>query len=253
MFVRLIIKLKKTWGFDYWSDEMFEGLAEETPTNKLKVGDRFIVVKANIKSKEKWIGTTFTVSNLNPNGEKQPPHYGVNNEHNCIYIWFEDEIKKVEEAAPAAPITVNLNIDTYANSCWHCRKGGIVDLYLNGRPGICPSCGRVCNVTAKQVKVKTVTTSTVKEVKENKWLTNEELHALSDGTRVFTVKTTNGVEELKDMFTCWRTVKRDSTNPKHTRLTRKNGFCYVKECNNDSGESYHVYLEKPEDAVDSEA
>ena len=70
---------------------------------------------------------------------------------------------------------------------------------------------------------------------------------------MFTVKTTDGVEEPKDLFTCWRIVKRDDTNPKNTRLKRKNGFCYVSECNKDSGDSYHVYLEMPDGVVDSGA
>lgn len=45
------------------------------------------------------------------------------------------------------PVNVNItvNIDNYANACWYCRKDGIVDLYLAGRPGICPNCRRVCN------------------------------------------------------------------------------------------------------------
>lgn len=238
---------------DFWTDEMFEGLTEEKPVPKLKVGDKFVTLKANIQAKEKYIGMTFTVKNIDPT-HPNGVAYGVKKEHGCQFYWFEDEVELVKETTPvpSAPITVNLNIniDNYANSCWHCRKGGIVDLYLNGKPGVCPTCGRVCNVIPKgEPKFAEIVSWDLPSPmpKENKPLTNKEIKALQNGSKVFVVRTKDGVEVLTDTFTCWRTVEHYG---KSIKLNRKKGFCWEYECNKD-GLSYHVYLEMPEGAVDS--
>lgn len=149
----------------------------------------------------------------------------------------------MEEPTPT-PI-VNVTVNLYENACWYCRKGGLVDLYLAGQLGICPSCGRVCNNTTPTTP-KNNTVIEFKPAKKNEPLTTEELKALSSGTRVFVVKTVDGVEQLTDIFTCWRTVK-------NNELSRKGGFCWISACNKNKGTSYHVYLEKPEGAVDSGA
>lgn len=232
---------------EYWTDEMFVGLADETPapkvpTNKLKVGDRFRVVKAEIRGKEKFIGKVFTVSTLNPSGDYKP-HYGVNQEHDCPYIWFEDEVELVKDETPTAPVTVNinLNIDIYTNACWYCRKGGLVDLYLAGRMGICPSCGRVCNETHVQSNCSNAKVIEFKPKKSNEPLTTEELNALPDGTRVFTVwlDVDHGREEMWDNErTRWR-VKRNKT-----RLEWEDGTGWMGIESN--GTWYKAYLEEPE-------
>ena len=174
-------------------------------------------------------------------------------ENGCdLYIWFENELELVgNEPAPEPtpePIQVNVNVTvniSYENSCWYCRKGGLVDRYFAGKPGICPNCGRVCNAIAQSTQSYKPVEPVKEDKKENKPLTTEELKALPNGTRVFVVETNYGNERLKQKFTCWRTVKEN-------KLVRNYGFCWISECNHDDKPtSYHVYLEKPEGAVDS--
>lgn len=229
----------------WWTDEMFEGLAEETP-NKYKVGDRVKIVGANIRQKEKYIGEVVTIRQLNPNGIKNTENfpYGVEEREKDIYVWFEDELQLYEEPTPTpiqvnVNINVNINIDNYANACWYCRKGGVVDLYFNGQLGVCPHCGRVCNQTTVEEMTKSHKPANPFK-KENKPLTTEELKALPEGTRVFTVWLTDGTPQLEDYYTCWRTKQGD-------KLKRKHG----QQCIVDNGKSFYAYLEKPDDAVDS--
>lgn len=179
-----------------WTDEMFVGLADEqkdTPTNKYKVGDKVKIIGANIKNKEKYIGKVVTIRQLNPNGSKHYENfpYGVEESGCDLYIWFENELELVGNEPAPEPIQVNVNVTvniSYENSCWYCRKGGLVDRYFAGKPGICPNCGRVCNaVTHSTQCYKPVDPFKKEEKKENKPLTTEELKALPDGTRVFTV------------------------------------------------------------------
>jgi hypothetical protein len=203
---------------DYWVDEMFEGLAEEEkpakPTTKYKKGDKVLVrsdlIVGNrypdmtfVNDMAAFMGKVVTIIHIEHNR-----WYGIDG---YPHPWWTDEMFEglaEETPTPAAPITVNLNIniDMYANSCWHCRKGGIVDLYLNGRPGICPSCGRVCNgTTIKQIEVKPYPPlKLVEKKKENKPLTKEELRELPEGSRVFTVWLINGEDAWGDDRTRWR-------------------------------------------------
>lgn len=165
---------------DYWTDEMFVGLAEETPA---------------------------------PEPTPEPIEVTIN-------------------------VTVNINYD---NACWYCRKGGLADIYFGGRPGICPHCGRACNAVAQSTQCYKPVEPVKEDKKENKPLTDKELDALPDGTRVFTVWINSGHPMLNHVFTCWRT-KQGNT------LRRNHGTQDIRRSN---GVKYYAYLEMPDGAVDS--
>ena len=105
----------------------------------------------------------------------------------CWWVYGED-LELVTEATPIpeTPKAVEPTEPDYTNSCWYCRKGGLVDLYLHN-VGTCPKCGRVMGVKGvKDVKVaKTATPAPTPD--ENRPLTTEELKALPDGTKVYIV------------------------------------------------------------------
>lgn len=228
---------------DYWTDEMFVGLAEETPST-YKVGDRVKIVGARTDNKAKHIGKVFTIRQLNPNGEcgTKELHYGLVEDGGNTFIWFPNELQLYTEPEPTpAPIQVNVNVTVninYDNACWYCRKGGLVDTYFAGKPGICPHCGRVCNAVAQSTQCyKPV--EPVKEVKkENNPLTTEELEALPEGTRVFTVWLDRKTKEelWNKEYTRWRIKKGD-------RLFWEVGSGRVAIDVN--GIHYKAYLEEP--------
>ena len=263
-----INKVKYSWyGIDgyhdtFWTDEMFEGLAEEKPdkpTPKFKVGDRVKVIKITDGRDETLneLGTVIYARyehkypylvefNKDINGHDGDDDLATGKDgycwwcHNDTLILADDA--PIPTPVPAEPLTVNINInlDIYANSCWHCRKGGIVDLYLNGKPGICPSCGRVCNVVQKKTKplVEEVVTWALPKPKENKPLTKEELEALPDGTRVFVARLKKGNEiNWTDERTRWRVKNED-------RLNWETGTGYVTITN--VGKCWNAYREEPE-------
>lgn len=147
--------------------------------------------------------------------------------------WVAGDNLVVDEPKPEptpipTPIEVNITVNLYENACWYCRKGGLVDLYLAGAMGICPNCKRVCNATNSLPKAHKPSNPWKKQ---NTPLTTEELKALPDGTRVFTV----GLNDSG--LTTWR-VKKDKL------LYREHKHTHVSITTN--GESYNAYLEEPE-------
>lgn len=173
------------WG---WVDEMFEGLAEEEPKPK----STYKVKCVGYKKTEKCftIGKVYEVKDnciTNDNGYTYKG--GCGNEKDVIKWlsrWYEFEVVE-EQPTPTPTPVVNLNVtvNLYENACWYCRKGGLVDLYLAGAMGICPSCGRVCNNVVPTPKKEIVIE--FKPRKKNKPLTKEELDALPNGTKVYIV------------------------------------------------------------------
>jgi hypothetical protein len=155
----------------------------------------------------------------------------------------EEEPKS--EPTPTPVVNVNVTVNLYENACWYCRKGGLVDLYLAGAMGICPSCGRVCNntVPTKPKKESIVIEFKPKEPKENKPLSTETLKALPQGTRVFTVWLNEYTKKPRphDNRTCWRTVVENG-------LERKTGYVSFRA----NGKTYLTYLEMPEGYVDND-
>ena len=146
-------------------------LVEEEP-REFKVGDR---IRVNEKGLSNWpklklegvdLGTVIDYRHRNDIGIQFDKKFGG---HDCGgngedgYCWWvaEDEIELVEEETKEEPkeeptptpvVNVNVTVNLYENACWYCRKGGLVDLYLAGAMGICPSCGRVCNDTTPTPK-----------------------------------------------------------------------------------------------------
>lgn len=155
----------------------------------------------------------------------------------CFYLWtdemFEGLAEEEAKPTPTPVVNVNVTVNLYENSCWYCRKGGLVDMYLAGAMGICPSCGRVCNdVLLTQPKFNNAKRDETPK-RENKPLTIEELRALPDGTRVFTVW-----NYLEVTFTRWR-VKRGNT----LYWEEGRGHCRL------DSDSIKAYLEEPERPV----
>ena len=60
---------------------------------KFKVGDKVKVVKAEMSHKQEFVGRTFTIRIINPNGNigRKETHYGV--VEPCGYIWYESELE----------------------------------------------------------------------------------------------------------------------------------------------------------------
>lgn len=240
----------------YWTDEMFEGLAEETP-REFKVGDRVKLLHARWgRTKVGDLGTIiFFDAEDNTIGIEFDNECGG---HDCGcgkdgHCWWVDktELELVKEAPKSEPtptpvVNVNVTVNLYENACWYCRKGGLVDLYLAGAMGICPSCGRVCNNTLLTTpKFNNNKHKEVPKAKENKPLTTEELKALPDGTKVFTVWLDERTKEPRpyDNRTCWRKV-----NHENRHLDRKSGQVSIRN----NGKLYHAYLEMPEGYVDND-
>lgn len=232
-----------------WTDEMFEGLAEETP--KFKVGDRVKLLSADFGSTEVGdLGTIIVVDGdcIAVEFDKACGGHdcGCGKDGHCWWVYREtveliaEEPK--EEPTPTPVVNVNVTVNLYENACWYCRKGGLVDLYLAGAMGICPSCGRVCNNTTP-TKTKKEIVIEFKPRKENKPLTTQELKALPDGAKVFTVWNDDitGEPSKTDNRTCWRTKYKGG-------LKRKSGDCGFST----NGMYYHAYLEMPEGYVDND-
>lgn len=235
-----VVRIKKWRGCSYeieehddpfWTDEMFEGLAEETP--KFKVGDR-VIATDNINMYKEAPGTIIEID------LGRTSKYRVKFDANGIRLWSEVhrliEEEPKEEPTPTPVVNVNVTVNLYENACWYCRKGGLVDLYLAGAMGICPSCGRVCNNTVPTPKKESVVIEF--KPKENRPLTTEELKALPNGAKVFTVWCFKGYDEWDSMYTTWRTKDGESLIWK----TGKNrGSCSI----GNNGANYRTYLEEP--------
>lgn len=233
---------------------------EETP-REFKVGDRVRITEEgyreweNLREKGVDLGTIIIYNNKFSIGIEFDKNFGGHDCGNkdCKYghgFWLEDkdiELVKEEpksEPTPTPVVNVNVTVNLYENACWYCRKGGLVDLYLAGAMGICPSCGRVCNntVPTKPKKDIVIEFKTPEKPKENKPLTTEELKALPKGTRVFSVWL-DGHKKPRphDSRTCWRTVVEGGLDRKHGNV----GFT-------SNGSSYYTYLEMPEGYVDND-
>lgn len=209
---------------------------------KFKIGDTVKTVKLVHPWKKGDLGKVFTIRDFNPNGERtfDEPHYGLDGDTH--YVWLESELELVEKAAeePPTPEPIQVNVDitvtiNYDNACWYCRKGGLVDLYFGGKLGICPRCGRVCN-THKEETNNCSSQTEVTPVK-NEPLTTEEIEALPDGTRVFTLWYKNLDNKMPDWshrFTRWRTKNGN-------RLEWAGGFVSV----GNAGKRWDAYLVEP--------
>lgn len=158
---------------------------------KFKVGDRVKAIAACDGNKN-CVNKTGTVRSVSDEDDDYLP----------ICVEFDEEMRgwgtgknmwhceaenlELLDTKPTKPTKPILIIDetppkeNYDNACWYCRKGGLVDLYLNGDMGICPKCGRVCNSN-------TLVTPIVKKPKHNQALTVDELNALPDGTKLYVV------------------------------------------------------------------
>ena len=219
-----------------WTDEMFIGLAEEEKRT-YKIGDR-VIASDNCGYYKEMPGT---ITELWPD-MNHPTPYGVkfdSEEKTRVTLWSEVHSLIEEDPTPKpTPTTANVNvtINLYENACWYCRKGGLVDLYLAGQLGICPSCGRVCNNTTPTTPKNNIVIE-FKPAKKNKPLTTEELRALPDGAKVFTVwcNMGRGVETWDEPFTTWRT--KDKGNLKWAK-----GHVDI----NSNTKWFKAYLEEPE-------
>lgn len=220
---------------------------------KYKVGDK-VRVRSDLKTgkkygsmwftetMKKYVGTVVTIKDFTGISyamKEGGPAYWTDEMFEGL---AEEEPKK--EPTPTPVVNVNVTVNLYENACWYCRKGGLVDLYLNGQLGICPSCGRVCNNTVPTPKKESVVIE-FKPHKENKPLTTEELKALPNGTRVFTVWLDERTKEPRphDNRTCWRKM-----NSRERQLDRKSGQVSI----DNNGRLYHAYLEIPEGYVDND-
>ena len=256
---------EETSGDCFWTDEMFVGLEdgkEETPLPKkeepkgFKVGDRVKFVNGHRYGNLKYGDIGTVISDDNDCGYD----YGVEfdnecNGHNCdghgkpghCFWVYKDQLELIQpeptpEPIPTpTPINVNITVNLYENSCWYCRKGGLVDLYLAGAMGICPSCKRVCNATNALPKAHKPNNPWKKE---NRALTREEFDALPVGTKVYIL---------------WRWDS--STNSKRTPKWGQSGWGVKKETqcvwkdpnerncnqnNRDYDRCFDAYLEEPE-------
>jgi hypothetical protein len=241
----------------YWSDDMMECLVEDAPEPKkedspmrFKVGDRVKAIE-EVDCKDEIINELGTIifvkeTSCNPYlvefDNEIGGHDGDKRGKFGHCWWCNEDALTLSHAEPITPIQINLtvNINNYANSCWYCRKGGVVDLYFAGRTGICPSCKRVCNENRPTPFDMTPIGNAViefKPKKENEPLTTEELEKLPDGSKVFVVWCENGKGEptWTKPYTCWRT-KRGKC------LERKGDHSILSE----NGKWYKAYLEEPE-------
>ena len=257
---KTVIEVQDEYGSEFGVDaECFDLYSGETPKEtprKFKVGDRVRVNEVGLRGWEVLekegvdLGTVIVYKNKDSIGIEFDKNFGG---HECGcgkngHCWWltDREIELVkeepkEEPTPTPVVNVNVTVNLYENACWYCRKGGLVDLYLAGAMGICPSCGRVCNNTLLTTpKFNNNKHKEVPKAKENKPLTTAELEALPDGTRVFVVNLDNGNEMLKHSMTCWRVKKGN-------QVKRKTGFFLIHE----NGDGFNAYLEMPEGAVDS--
>ena len=231
--------------------------------SKFKVGDR---VRVNEKGKDNWDileekGVDFaTVIHVRDNGHigvEFDKHFGG---HDCSgkckdgHGWWlrSEELELVkdepkEELTPVPVININVTINNYDNACWYCRKGGIVDLYLEGAMGICPNCKRVCNDVRKGFTL-TNTRRTIIEFKapkrKNEPLTAEEYEALPVGTKVFVVWKWDLHEDCKDEDK-WELPGWGVKGKGRCEWTTEDGYKHGQG-NRDYDRCFDVYLEEPE-------
>lgn len=230
-------------GNHWWTDEMFEGLAEDT---KFKVGDR-VIASDNINKYHEAPGTIIEIN------ERYGNPYLVRFDKGGV-LWSSIH-RLIEEAPTPTPeptpvININVTINNYDNACWYCRKGGLVDLYLEGAMGICPNCKRVCNDTRKGF---TLTNSKVIEFtapkrskrpkRKNEPLTTEELYQM-DGKLVWCSSLHGGcTERFNNDYCGWFKINVTEERISHV----DNDTAYPFKVN---GVEYgfRAYLEEPEQA-----
>lgn len=254
---------EQTSGNHWWTDEMFEGLAEDT---KFKVGDR---VKVNELGKTDWgvlknkgvdFGTIIHIKKFSVGVEFDKNFGGHSCDDRCKDghgFWLtEDEIDLIEEEPkeewiPTPVININVIVNNYENACWYCRKGGLVDLYLEGAMGICPNCKRVCNDTRKGF---TLTNSKVIEFtapkrskrpkRKNRPLTDEEFQALPVGTKLFIVWCWDMASDCKGDPE-WEDSGWGVKNEERCVWKDDEG-CEHRQTNYDYHRCFDAYLEEPE-------
>ena len=244
-----------------WSCEMFSGLTKDVETpkatepspthDKLEIGCRVKAIKNVGWGPLPTVGVCGTIVECKEDTNEYLVNFDTEiNGHsgdgmckeNCGWWCDCSKLELISKTpAPVENDVTTTNIDPYANACYYCRKGGLVDRYMKDIPYVCPACGRVSGHTTNTISVAVPKEPTPAF---NKPLTNDELRALPDGTRVFTVVVIGGVEQFKERRTCWRT-KRGG------KLKRKNGHCLISGCNTNNYTTHHAYLVKPDLAVDS--
>lgn len=156
------------YGYCWWVDRKeieFTGETGEVPTPeepkcKFKVGDKVIGnAKADKRyglTKTGWIGVVTAIKS--PKVFSATGNGGKFGTLECEYFDLYEEAKPepqpepevTPEVTPEPTVNLNVTVNLYENACWYCRKGGVVDIYLAGAMGICPSCGRVCNNTYRR-------------------------------------------------------------------------------------------------------
>lgn len=222
-------------GYDepWFTNEMFEGLAEEKP-RQFKVGDR-VIATDNIGKFHEAPGTIIDMD-LNRRNK-----YRVKFDATGIRLWSDVHrlIEEEPKPTPTPVVNVNITINNYDNACWYCRKGGLVDLYLEGAMGICPNCKRVCN----DIRNRFNTNSLVIEFKpkrKNEPLTTEELRQM-DGKRVWLSSMHCGEEHFNNSHCGWFVV-----NLNGDKLVRE-GTTYGYKLEDNNGDwGFRAYLEEPE-------
>lgn len=162
---------------------------------KYNVGDK-VRVRSDLKVGVRYGSMSFLEGMSHLRGKVAtiedctPCSYKV--EEDYYEFWTDEMFEGLAEEepipTPTPVVNVNVTVNLYENACWYCRKGGLVDLYFNGLPGICPKCGRVMNLFApNNMFNNNKREEAPKKPKENKPLTKEELEALPNGTKVFIV------------------------------------------------------------------
>lgn len=105
-------------GRDAWNLELEKFLddivAKFNDTPKLKVGDKFKVVRADHNGKEQYIGRVFTVRKVDHALGDSIPMYSV--EEHCMYKFREDEIVPVFCNDPLAAVVTLLDLMRFARS-----------------------------------------------------------------------------------------------------------------------------------------
>ena len=246
-------------GFEkpWFTEEMFAGLATEKAPKTFNVGDRVKGV-AEVDYKDKIIGVCGTIRKVDTDYsnpylvEFDTPIGGHDGEGLCKdeYGWWctYESLElitepKTEEVEFPWPITVNITVNiNYDNACWYCRKDGLVDRYLAGRLGVCPSCGRVCNDATHETKSHKPTKPVNPPKKENKPLTTEELRKM-DGQKVWLSSMHNGEERFHEEEYCgWFIIKSKS-------LIRVDGVISYYFNQNCDEWGFKAYREKPIEAT----
>lgn len=224
----------------YWTDEMFEGLAEETPI-KFRVGDRV----RRIHCDNSWadgtklkVGEIVTVVKINSKDDISVDINGkikAGNDPKYFELVNEESIPE-----PTPVININVTINHYDNACWYCRKGGLVDLYLDGAMGICPNCKRVCNDIRRSCPVDI---ERKPSKRKNEPLTTEELYQM-DGKLVWCSSLHGGcTERFNNDYCGWFEINVTEERISHV----DNDTAYPFKVN---GVEYgfRAYIEEPEQA-----